>query len=253
MENRKDASAGSALESIKIVLVGTTHPGNIGATARAMKVMGLQQLCLVAPKTSLNAESYALAAGADDILDHARVFASLADALADCATVYGTTARERSLPWPIISPRKAADNAITATVSGEVAFVFGAEHSGLSNDEVSLCRQLIRIPSAQDFSSLNLAQAVQVCAYELCVSARKQSVLKTVCADEDPPARHKDTERLYDHWTAVMTTVDYLFPDNPRLLPQRVRRMLAKAEFTVTETQIFRGFLAAVEKALKSD
>ena len=241
-----------SLDKIKIVLVGTTHPGNIGATARAMKVMGLRRLCLVRPKIAPDAQSYAMAAGADDILDTADIVDTLPDAISDCVRVLGTTARMRSLAWPVVTPREAAPSALAESRHGTVALVFGAEHSGLSNEDVSLCQQLIRIPTAQDFSSLNLAQAVQVCAYELCVAAQADSAQAAVNDSGDPPASSEDTERLYQHWLSVMTDVAYLFPENPRLLPQRVRRLLAKAELTVTETQIFRGFLAAVEKAYKN-
>ena len=241
-----------SLENIKIVLVGTTHPGNIGAAARAMKVMGLRRLSLVNPKFAPTAESYALAAGADDILDNAIVVNNLSVALAGCVRVYGTTARKRSLAWPVVTPREAADGALAQTPNGTVALVFGAEHSGLSNEDVSLCQQLIRIPTAQDFSSLNLAQAVQVCAYELFVAAQGASQQTDESEPDDPPASAEDTERLYRHWISVMTEVGYLFPENPRLLPQRVRRLLAQAELSVSETQIFRGFLAAVEKADKN-
>ena len=241
---------------VRIVLVGTTHPGNIGASARAMKVMGLTDLWLVSPLKQPNAESFALAAGADDVLNNATEVASLAEALADCSMVFGTTARERSLPWPVVSPRAAA-NAVVASRSQEtVAFVFGREHSGLNNDEVSLCQQLIRIPTAANFSSLNLAQAVQVCAYELQVATlghaatHGDSHVEQNDLQDDPLAPHEATERLFNHWISVMTEVGYLFPDNPRLLPQRTRRLLAKAKLTVTETQIFRGFLSAIEKSL---
>ena len=245
-------NSNNAFENLKIILVGTTHPGNIGATARAMKVMGLTQLRLVNPKIAPNAESYALAAGADDILDGAIVLNSMTEAIADCNHVYGTTARMRSLAWPVVTPREAATATSDETVFGNVAWVFGAEHSGLSNEEVALCQRLIRIPTAEDFSSLNLAQAVQVCAYEFCVAA-STSTVRDLKFDDDPVAASEDTERLYQHWISVMTSVAYLFPDNPRLLPQRVRRMLAKAQFTVTETQIFRGFLSAVEKSAKAE
>ena len=235
---------------VRIVLVGTTHPGNIGASARAMKVMGLTDLWLVSPLKPLNAESFALAAGADDVLKNATEVASLAEALTGCSTVFGTTARDRSLPWPVVTPRAAANAVVSSHSNETVAFVFGREHSGLSNDEVSLCQQLIRIPTSENFSSLNLAQAVQVCAYEIQVAAFGGSRVEQKDLQDDPLAPHEATERLFNHWISVMTDVGYLFPENPRLLPQRTRRMLAKAKLTVTETQIFRGFLSAIEKTL---
>ena len=237
-------------ERVRIVLVGTTHPGNIGASARAMKVMGLTDLWLVSPAKQPNAESFALAAGADDVLEGATEVDSLAEALSGCSKVFGTTARARSLAWPILSPRAAARSVLSSNTDERIAFVFGREHSGLSNDEVSLCQQLIRIPTAVNFSSLNLAQAVQVCAYEIQVAALGQSLPEHEAVQDDPLATHEATERLFNHWISVMTDVGYLFPDNPRLLPQRTRRILAKAKLTVTETQICRGFLSAIEKSL---
>ena len=190
-----------------------------------------------------------MAAGADDILNNATEVATLAEALADCSIVFGTTARDRSLAWPVVSPRTAAESAMVENSSERVAFVFGREHSGLSNEEVSLCQQLIRIPTSEEFSSLNLAQAVQVCAYELRVAAADTATNHKMREEQDDPLASNDaTERLFEHWISVMTEVEYLFPDNPRLLPQRVRRLLSKAKLTVTETQILRGFLTAVEK-----
>lgn len=247
------------LQQIKVVLVGTTHPGNIGASARAMKVMGLKHLCLVAPKSEPNADAHAMATDASDLLQQAERVATLAEALKDCSVVFGTTARERTLKWPVITPRQAAAEALDEIGTGKLALVFGREHSGLSNDEVGHCHKLIRIPTSEDYSSLNLAQAVQVCAYEmrvaglgeLAVTANGRSGGKSGVDPGDLPASNEASERLYEHWISVMTDTAYLHPDNPRLLPQRIRRMLAKARFSVNETQIFRGFLSAVEKALR--
>ncbi|MEM7466802.1 MAG: RNA methyltransferase [Pseudomonadota bacterium] len=236
------------MDNIKFVLVGTTHPGNIGASARAMKTMGCQALRLVQPETPTTADSYAMASGADDILDAAQTFDDLSDAIADCALVIGTTARRRTLSWPTLSPREAASRGKEFPADKPIAIVFGREHSGLSNDEVALCHQLIRIPTAADFSSLNLAQAVQICAYEFRLQCNIETEPFSAEEVDDPPASSEAAERLYDHLIAVMTEVGYLFPENPRLLPQRVRRLLAKAHLSVTETQILRGFLAAVEK-----
>lgn len=224
-----------------------------------MKVMGLKHLCLVAPKSEPDAAAHAMATDASDLLSQAERAASLSEALKDCSVVFGTTARERTLKWPVISPRQAAAEAIDETRLGKLAIVFGREHSGLTNEEVGLCHKLIRIPTAEDYSSLNLAQAVQVCAYEmrLAALASSSSFQNSVSNDgleEDPgdlPAGNEASNRLYEHWIKVMTDTAYLYPDNPRMLPQRVRRMLAKARFSNNETQIFRGFLSAVEKSIK--
>jgi TrmH family RNA methyltransferase len=249
----------SFLQQIKIILVGTTHPGNIGASARAMKVMGLRHLCLVAPKFEPNAQSYAMATEASDLLSAAERVDTLSEALKDCSSVFGTTARERTLHWPVISPGEAAAAALSETQAGKLALVFGREDAGLSNDEVSHCHKLIRIPTADDCSSLNLAQAVQVCTYELRLASLGASKADNHEAPHepwadpsDPPASGDASERLYEHWMKVMTDTEYFYPDNPRLMPQRIRRMLAKSRYSVTETQILRGFLTAVEKSIKN-
>lgn len=221
-----------------------------------MKVMGLSQLCLVAPKKLPNAESHAMAAGADDLLIDCQIVESLAEALVDCSFVFGTTARERSLQWPIVSPRAAALKAAREVNKGTIGIVFGPEHSGLSNQELAFCHQLIRIPTDSEFSSLNLAQAVQVCAYELrmaFVDTAPSSEIEDKIEPNELPANLDATTKLYEHWIKVMTDTKYLFPDNPRILPQRVLRMLTKSRFTVTETQIFRGFLKSVEQRLAND
>ena len=246
--NDQTSLSSSFFARVKIVLVGTSHPGNIGASARAMKVMGLNRLCLVAPKIAPNRQSRAMAVGAADLLDNAEIVDDLAEALTDCSAVFGTTARERTLEWPVLSPRDAATAVAEESRAGQVALVFGREDAGLSNDEVGLCHKLIRIPTAEAFSSLNLAQAVQVCAYELRM-ASTDTTIKSSQDPDDPPASGEATVRLFDHWLQVMTDTGYFHPANPRLLPHRVRRMLAKARYSVTETQIFRGFLTAVEKS----
>ncbi|MBT8143938.1 MAG: RNA methyltransferase, partial [Gammaproteobacteria bacterium] len=154
-------------DDIHIVLVETSHPGNIGATARAMKTMGLTRLRLVKPKIFPDADATARASGADDILDTAQVFGSLQEAIADCVAVVGTTARSRTLSAPVISPRNSAARIAATLPSGPVAMVFGRERAGLSNDELDHCNWLVNIPANPDFSSLNLAMAVQLIAYEI--------------------------------------------------------------------------------------
>lgn len=235
---------------VRFVLVGTTHPGNIGASARAMKAMGFDQLDLVAPKTFPCAEATAMASGADDVLANARVLPALADALATCTLVVGTTARQRHLEWPVLSPREAAARIAVAAADGPVAIVFGRERSGLSNAELDLCHQAIRIPTNPDFNSLNLGQAVQVCAYEL-----RQAIVESASAepnnmdtDADPLAASAELERLHRHLVDVMTAVGYHDPANPRLLERRLRRLLNRAGLHQSETQILRGFLSAVER-----
>lgn len=235
---------------VRFVLVGTTHPGNIGASARAMKAMGFSDLQLVSPKRFPSAEATARASGADDLLAHASVVTSLAEAVTDCALVIGTTARDRHLEWPVLSPRDAAARVIEVLGDGPVAVVFGREQSGLSNAELDRCQHAIRIPTNPAFNSLNLAQAVQVCAYEL-----RQALLgageRDVAGDDvalDPLADAGELDRLHQHLIAVMTAVGYFDPTNPRLLPRRLRRLLNRSEMQRSEVQILRGFLSAVER-----
>ena len=152
---------------IRIVLVETSHPGNIGASARAMKTMGFDDLVLVAPQEFPCAEATARASGADDVLSRARVVESLSEAIADCGFIVGASARSRSLPWPTVDPRTCARTVVTEAADNTVAIVLGPEHSGLTNEDLGVCQQLVQIPANPDYSSLNLAMAVQVLCYEL--------------------------------------------------------------------------------------
>ena len=162
---------GKALHRVRIVLVEPTHPGNVGAAARAMKAMGLDRLCLVAPRRFPSAEATARAAGADDVLHAARLVESLDDALADCGFVLGTTARPRRIEWPVLDAREGARRAVAQAARTPVAVVFGRESAGLTNAELDRCHALVRIPAAARFSSLNVAAAVQIIAYEMRVAA----------------------------------------------------------------------------------
>lgn len=239
-------------EAVRIVLVGTTHPGNIGASARAMKAMGLRRLSLVNPKTFPAADATAMASGADDLLAAARVSDSLESAVEDCAMVFGTTARARHLQWPVLSPAEAAEEIRSAVSQGPVALVFGREQSGLSNAELDLCQRAIRIPTDADFNSLNLAQAVQICAYEV----RKALLTASAeagddAADRDRAATVFELDQLYRHLIETMLDVGYFDPANPRLLERRMRRLLNRSGLRQSEAQILRGFLSAVAHKLK--
>jgi TrmH family RNA methyltransferase len=229
---------------IRIVLVGTTHPGNIGASARAMKTMGLEHLWLVAPAIHPSAEASARATGAADILHAAKVTDSLEAALKGCRYVVGASARQRSLPWPLIGPRACGEKVVAEAASGEVALVFGREQSGLSNDELKRCHALVRIPTNPEFGSLNLAMAVQLISYEV----RMASNLDAVPASdrEAPLAKSEDMEAFYAHLERALVATDFLNPDNPRHLMQRLRRMYNRTELDVNEINILRGILTAL-------
>jgi len=239
--------AQAVLARIRVVLVETSHPGNIGAAARAMKTMGLRQLVLVRPRLFPSAEATARASGADDLLQAARVVDDIASAIADCGLVLGTTARTRHLEWPVMTPRVAAAWAAAQPTQADVAILFGREQSGLSNEELALCQRAIRIPTAADFSSLNLAQAVQICAYELRVQALGDAV--SVGGDDDPLATTAELAGLVEHAKRAMQAVDYFKPERPKLLPTRLQRLVARPGLTQSEVRILRGFLRAIEKA----
>ncbi len=235
-----------ALSRIRVVLVEPTHPGNVGATARAMRTMGLERLVLVAPRAFPSEEAWARASGAEEVLERARVVATLGEALAGCGLAVGTSARRRSLPWPEREPRAAAAEAVAAAAAGtEVAFVFGRERTGLTNAELDRCQALLTIPTVPDFRSLNVAAAVQVVAYELHLAARGAPPPP---APAEPPATADELESFYGHLERVMVQVGFLDPANPRRLMRRMRRLFARARPERTELNILRGILTAVER-----
>lgn len=232
--------------SIRIVLVGTTHPGNIGAVARAMKNMGLTDLALVNPKVFPHAKATARASGAVDVLKNATVVDSLAAAIEDCVFVAGASARSRSLAWPTMEPRECAAKFTTLNEQGVVAAVFGPEKSGLSNSDLDHCDTLLTIPTDPDFSSLNLAMSVQVFTYELRMAMTGGTAPRY--DDDTPLATSEEMEHFYGHLEKVVTEVDFLDPDNPRHLMRRLRRLFARAQVDKNEVNILRGILTAIEK-----
>ncbi len=248
-------------DQIRIVLVETSHSGNIGAVARAMKNMGLGNLWLVNPASFPDETSYARAAGASDVLDRARVVSSLDEALADCVLVMGTSARGRKVPWPVMAPPQAAATAAEYSGQGRVALVFGRENHGLSNDELQRCHYHIHIPSNPDYSSLNLSMAVQVVCYELRMQylrglegGESSPYLEAMVAPGDagwdvPPATVSDVEGFFGHLEQVLVDVDFHRRDNPRQLMSRLRRLFQRARMDQMEINILRGVLSAVQKA----
>jgi TrmH family RNA methyltransferase len=237
--------------SIRIVLVGTTHPGNIGAVARAMKNMGLSDLRLVRPKYFPHEEATARASGASDILERARVTDTLAEALEDCVYVAATSARSRAISWPCMGPRDCAERMIMESANGPVACVFGPEKTGLHNDDLDLCHTLLTIPTDPGFSSLNLAMAVQVVTYELRVAGMLDE--GPVFDAEAPPATSKEMEHFYTHLEQVLRDIDFLDPDNPRHLMRRMRRLFIRARPDKNEINILRGILTSVDRLGEKD
>lgn len=238
----------SALQAIRIVLVATTHPGNIGASARAMKTMGLTELVLVDPLHYPSVEATARASGADDVLYRAQVVNTLDEALQGCVRVVGTSARSRGLSSPELPPRQAAQVLLATASQAPVALVFGRESSGLSNDELDRCHYTVQIPANPQFSSLNLAAAVQILSYEL----RQQALAGSPVELERPaplPAPAQDVERFYQHLQTALIAIGFLNPVNPRHLMRRLRHLFNRAQPTDTEINILRGILSAVQPA----
>ncbi len=231
---------------IVIVMVGTTHPGNIGAAARVMHNMCFSNLVLVEPQCPVGEIAYARSSGAHDILDQRRTVNSLQEAIADCHLVAGLTARHRSLPWPEMNPQQISQEIISKGVGSRAALVFGREHSGLSNDELALCNYMVSIPTNPDFSSLNVASAIQVMCYEI---YQNLSNSKSANVDEgEPSATAHDIEGYMSHLQQVLETTEFLDPENPGLLMQRLRRLYQRVELSKTEVNILRGILSSVQK-----
>ncbi len=240
---------------IRFVLVETSHPGNIGAAARAMKVMGFHHLVLVRPKKFPHPQAFWRAKHAEDIVENAVVVATLAQAVADCHFVYGTSARQRSLPWPRQSARACARDAYAALQSNaktSIAFVFGREDSGLNNEELQRCTKHATIPANRRYSSLNLAQAVQIIAYELFQLAEESPPQVPGSEDWDAPvAPQHQVELLLKHLEQVLTQIEFFDQDNPRKLMPRMRRFFQRAVLDTNEVGIWRGILTSMQKNCK--
>jgi tRNA (cytidine32/uridine32-2'-O)-methyltransferase len=231
--------------SIRFILVATRHPGNIGASARAMKTMGQGDLWLVAPAAFPNAEATALASGADDLLARARVVATLGEAVTDCGLVLGTSARLRTqYYWPVSTPREAAPRLLAAGAAGAAAIVFGTERTGLSNADFDLCHGLVHIPSNPAYESLNLAQAVQILAYELRCAAGAAAPQPRRAAPLAPVA---ELERLRAHAGEVLTAIDFTDRRGGPHLLRRLARIFGRAGLDQHEVNILRGILTAVQ------
>jgi len=238
---------------IRVVLVETSHPGNIGAAARAMKNMGLDgergSLYLVKPVHFPHEDATVRASGAIDLLENAMMCDSLDEALAGTTLVFGASARTRSLPWPIHAPRQCAEKIMLEPDESEVALVFGRERSGLTNEELERCNTLLHIPTNPEFSSLNLGAAVQVVAYELLMAREAGQVAQAESVERDSPlASADDIERLFAHFEKTLVDIDFLDPENPRQMMRRLRRLFNRVELEQVEMNILRGILTSVDK-----
>ncbi len=256
----------SLLSNVRIVLVNTSDCRNIGSAARAMKTMGLSELILVDPIEMPNGQAQALAAGATDVLKNAKVVSTLAEAISDCGLVVGTSARSRTLPWPMLEPRGCGEKLVEEAYNFPVALVFGRESSGLTNDELQLCHFHVQIPANPDYSSLNLAMAVQTLSYEVRTSflIDQQKTFKTegenlsknlpkkVVDEEEQFPIMEESERFYQHFEDALKATGFITPTHPGLVMTKLRRLFNRARPDVKEIKMMRGILASVQRTAKA-
>lgn len=258
-----------ALNRIRIVMVNTTLPANIGAAARAMKTMGLSNLTLVNPKIFPSPDATALAAGAADILDQVTLVNTLEEAIADCTLVFGTSARSRTIPWPLLDVRSATKLAIDETANGEIAIVFGREDRGLTNEELAQAQFHLTIPVNEEYGVLNVAAAIQVVCYELRMNAllqQDQTIERKLTHEkpteqqmpligymqwDEPLADQAMMQQFYPHLEAMLADIDFIDPKNPRLLPLRLRRMFGRVRLDRMEYNLLRGIFGRVQALTK--
>jgi len=267
-----DLKPSNLLDRVRIVLVNTSDCRNIGSAARAMKTMGLSQLVLVDPIEMPNGQAQALAAGATDVLANAKVVSTLSEAIEDCGLVVGTSARSRTLPWPMLEPRGCGEKMIAEADEYPVALVFGRESSGLTNDELQLCHFHVQIPANPEYSSLNLAMAVQTLSYEIRTSyllsiedehqerstgngayiGKKvigNRIMNTKSEDDEAYPVTEETERFYQHFENALLKTGFIVASHPGLVMTKLRRLFNRARPDVKEIKMMRGILASVERA----
>ncbi|MFL0804560.1 MAG: tRNA (cytosine(32)/uridine(32)-2'-O)-methyltransferase TrmJ [Agarilytica sp.] len=237
------------LGKVHMVMVNTTHPGNIGAAARAIKNMGLSSLILVDPKEFPSPKAVWRAAGAVDVLDNVRVVSTLDEAIADCGLVIGTSARERRIPWPLLTPRECGDKAWAETEGHDVAIVFGREDRGLTNEELHKCHFHVHIPANEAYSSLNISAAMQVIAYEIRMSYLTAEAGKAPHFDDwdMPPAKTNEMELYFTHMEETLEKLGFYDPKNPRQTMTRIRRMFNRVRMDEMELNIMRGLLTSIQ------
>jgi tRNA (cytidine32/uridine32-2'-O)-methyltransferase len=234
---------------IRFVLVRTSHPGNIGSAARAIRTMGFERLELVAPARFPDTEANALAAGADDVLANAGIHDALIESLAGSSLALGLSARRRGVNLPEISPREAAAQVLAAAARGEqVALVFGNERTGLENEELARCHAMVRIPSVDDFSSLNLSQAVQVMAYELRLAMLGDEVLVSAPVRDEPPADATQMEQFYQHLAQMLDDIEFHKGREPTTIMLRLRKLFQRAQPDERELRVLHGSLADAQR-----
>nr|WP_314265556.1 tRNA (cytosine(32)/uridine(32)-2'-O)-methyltransferase TrmJ [uncultured Moellerella sp.] len=243
------------LDNIRIILVETSHTGNMGSTARAMKTMGLSNLYLVNPLVQPDSHSIALAAGASDVIGNAKIVSSLDEALEGCELVIGTSARSRTLSWPMVEPRECGEKAVMQSQRSPVAIVFGRERVGLTNDELQKCQYHLYIPTNPEYGSLNLAMAVQLVSYEIRMAFLSKQEKNDGISEQDaleyPPA--EDLERFYVHLEQVLNDSGFIRKAHPGIIMSRLRRLFTRAHVETQELHILRGILTSMEKWAQND
>jgi tRNA (cytidine32/uridine32-2'-O)-methyltransferase len=238
----------TVLENVRIVLVNISHPGNIGAIARAMKNMGLHDLCLISPERFPDGQARAMAANAKDVLDGARVVETLDEAIGDCHLVIGTSARERSIPWPLLDARECADTVLREEHHHKIAILFGREDSGLTNEELQRCHYHLHIPTSNEYGALNVAAAAQIVCYELRMRALVETVQPVEPIWDVEFATAKEVELFFQHLEEAMTEVGFLDPKAPRQLITRLRRLYNRVRLDHMEVQMLRGILSHTQQ-----
>ncbi|ALB63700.1 tRNA:Cm32/Um32 methyltransferase [Cronobacter condimenti 1330] len=243
------------LQNIRIVLVETSHTGNMGSVARAMKTMGLTNLWLVNPLVKPDSQAIALAAGASDVIGNASIVDTLDEALAGCSLVVGTSARSRTLPWPMLDPRECGLKSVGEAAHAPVAIVFGRERVGLTNDELQKCHYHVAIAANPEYSSLNLAMAVQVIAYEVRMAwlATQDAQTPALEEEEAPYPLVDDLERFYGHLEQVLLSTGFIRPNHPGQVMNKLRRLFTRARPESQELNILRGMLASIESTRKNE
>ncbi len=249
--NKSSENCYVMLDKISVVLIGTSHPGNIGSAARAMKVMGLTNLVLVDPACEIDEKSIALAAGAADIVENAKIVNTLDEAIADCGLVIGSSARSRTLEWPQLDPRECGIKTIEETNSHPVAILFGRERTGLTNEELQKCHCHVYIPANPEYSSLNLAMAVQTISYEIRMAHLEAEKYKGEKQEVEYP-RAKELEMFYEHLEKVTRQTQFINKNHPGMVMTKLRRLFSRARPEQQELNILRGILSSVEKSLAS-
>ena len=234
---------------INIVLVDTIHPGNIGSVARAMKTMGLKRLSLVNPRVFPSGESNALAGNATDVLENAKIFTSIKDAIMDSTFVYATSSRDRSIQWPLMDAETAAKDICEEVGSKkEVSIIFGKEDRGLTNDELELANKLIEIPANPEYPVLNIAMSAQIISYEI---LKASSINQNKEWRDYPEVNSKQLQMLIDHFIETAIDIDVIDPDNPKKIISRIKRMFTRLQPDEMEASFMRGFLSGIKKKIK--